>query len=196
MIASKPGQLNRQCIGLVLRSNDRSGVQILAREVIINVEKKGIINTNLNKSRVSDPGILFWQYRTQKVVKKMYSTRCRFHKLIYILRPAICALRTTFEKLFTGAKVWRKVQKISVGRKTFNEIEPCTFFVAIVPLLVTLCVVVQLTALHTDLQFGTFLTIFINKIDWIFSFVVSLFCLCVFLFKTCVLSLSLFLYSC
>ena len=54
----------------------------------------------------------------------MYSTRCRFHKLIYILRPAICALRTTFEKLFTGAKVWRKVQKISVGRKKAYEINP------------------------------------------------------------------------
>ena len=40
------------------------------------------------------------------------------------LRPAICPLRPTFEKLFTGAKVWRKAQKIGVGRKSVKEIDP------------------------------------------------------------------------
>ena len=34
------------------------------------------------------------------------------------------ALRPTFEKLFTSAKVWPKVQKIGVGRKTVYEINP------------------------------------------------------------------------
>ena len=48
----------------------------------------------------------------------------RFHKLSYALRQTICALRLTFEKLFTDAKVWRKVQKIGVGCKTVYEIDP------------------------------------------------------------------------
>ena len=30
----------------------------------------------------------------------------------------------TFEKLFTGAKVWRKAQKFGIGRKTVYEIDP------------------------------------------------------------------------
>ena len=38
-----------------------------------------------------------------------------FHKLIYALRQTICALRPTLEKIFTGAKVWRKAQKIGVS---------------------------------------------------------------------------------
>ena len=48
----------------------------------------------------------------------------QFHKLIYALRPAICALHPTFEKLFIGAKVRRKAQKIGVGCKTVYEIDP------------------------------------------------------------------------
>ena len=48
----------------------------------------------------------------------------QFHKLIYALRPAICALRPTFEKLFTDAKVRRKAQKIGVWHKTVYEIDP------------------------------------------------------------------------
>ena len=47
-----------------------------------------------------------------------------FHLLIYALRPAICVLRPTFEKLFTGTKVRRKVQKKDVGRKKLYEIDP------------------------------------------------------------------------
>ena len=34
------------------------------------------------------------------------------------------ALCPTFEKLFNGAKVKRKAQKLSVGRKTVYEIDP------------------------------------------------------------------------
>ena len=52
------------------------------------------------------------------------TTRGQFYKLIYALRQTIWALRPTFEKLFTSAKVWRKVQKIAVGRKTVYEIGP------------------------------------------------------------------------
>ena len=33
-------------------------------------------------------------------------------------------LRPTFEKLFTGAKVWRKARKFGVGHKTVYEIDP------------------------------------------------------------------------
>ena len=50
------------------------------------------------------------------------TARGRFHKLIYALPPAVCAPRPIFEKLFTGAKVGRKAQKIGVGRKTVYEI--------------------------------------------------------------------------
>ena len=52
------------------------------------------------------------------------TTRGRFHKLIYALPPAVCAPRPIFEKLFTGAKVGRKAQKIGVGCKTVYEIDP------------------------------------------------------------------------
>ena len=40
------------------------------------------------------------------------------------LHLTVCAQCPTFEKLFTGAKVWRKAQKIGVGRKTEYEIDP------------------------------------------------------------------------
>ena len=53
-----------------------------------------------------------------------FSTKGRFRKMIYALRQTICALRPTFEKLFTGAKVQHKGQKISVGRQTVYEIDP------------------------------------------------------------------------
>ena len=39
-------------------------------------------------------------------------------------KKTICALRPTFKKLFTGAKVQLKAQKFGVGRKTVNEIDP------------------------------------------------------------------------
>ena len=48
----------------------------------------------------------------------------KYHKLIHAMRQTICALRPTFEKLFTGAKVRRKAQKIDVGRKIVYEIDP------------------------------------------------------------------------
>ena len=51
-------------------------------------------------------------------------TKGRCHKLIYALRQTIRILRPTFEMHFTGTKVWRKVQKISVLRKTVYEIYP------------------------------------------------------------------------
>ena len=38
--------------------------------------------------------------------------------------PNFRALRPTFEKLFTGAKVQRKAQKMGAGRETFYEINP------------------------------------------------------------------------
>ena len=38
--------------------------------------------------------------------------------------PNFRALRPTFEKLFTGTKVWRKARKFGVGRKTVYEIDP------------------------------------------------------------------------
>ena len=41
------------------------------------------------------------------------------HPNAQILRPA-----PNFEKLFTGAKVWRKARKFGVGRKTVHEIHP------------------------------------------------------------------------
>ena len=44
--------------------------------------------------------------------------------LIYTLRQTIWALHPTFEKLFTGAKVQHKAQKIGVGGKTVYDINP------------------------------------------------------------------------
>ena len=38
--------------------------------------------------------------------------------------PNFRALRPTLEKLFTGAKVWRKAQKMGAGRENFYEIDP------------------------------------------------------------------------
>ena len=57
----------------------------------------------------ADPFIYF--------VAKKYSGG-QFHKLIHALHQNICALCSTFEKLFTGTKVQRKAQKIGVGCKT------------------------------------------------------------------------------
>ena len=52
------------------------------------------------------------------------SFRGLFHKLIYALRQTICALRQSLKKLFTGAKVQGKAQKIGVGPKTVYVIDP------------------------------------------------------------------------
>ena len=38
--------------------------------------------------------------------------------------PTFTPLRPTYEKLFTGAKVRRKAQKIGVGRKSVYETDP------------------------------------------------------------------------
>ena len=40
------------------------------------------------------------------------------------LRQIVHTLRPTFEKLFTGVKVWRKAQNMGVGRKRVYEIDP------------------------------------------------------------------------
>ena len=53
-----------------------------------------------------------------------FMTRGRFHKLFCALTPNFCALRPTFEKLFTGAKAQPKAQKMGAGRETFYEIDP------------------------------------------------------------------------
>ena len=50
--------------------------------------------------------------------------RGQFNELIYTLRQTISALCPTFEKLFTGAKVWHKAQKIGKKSKTAYEINP------------------------------------------------------------------------
>ena len=55
---------------------------------------------------------------------RLVKTWGRFHKLIYALRQTICTLLPTSEKLFTGAKVWRKVQKIGVGGNKTKCQEP------------------------------------------------------------------------
>ena len=43
---------------------------------------------------------------------------------VNIKKRTICALRPTFEKLFTGAKVQCKAPKIGIWRKTIHEIDP------------------------------------------------------------------------
>ena len=43
---------------------------------------------------------------------------------VQFLRPYAQLLRPAFEKLFTGAKVGRRVQKMGAGCKTFYEIDP------------------------------------------------------------------------
>ena len=60
--------------------------------------------------------------------KSNLTIRGRFHKGFYALTPNFCALRPTFEKLFTGAKVRRKAQTMGAGRETFYEIDPRTYF--------------------------------------------------------------------
>ena len=47
-----------------------------------------------------------------------------FHRLVHALRQAISALSPNFEKFFCGVKVWCGAQKIGVGRKPVNEIDP------------------------------------------------------------------------
>ena len=46
------------------------------------------------------------------------------YNALYTPTPNFRALRPTFDKLFTGAKVQRKAQKIGVGRKSVYEIDP------------------------------------------------------------------------
>ena len=48
----------------------------------------------------------------------------QFQKRFCALTPNFCALCPTLEKLFTGAKVWRKARKFGLGRKTVYEIDP------------------------------------------------------------------------
>ena len=54
----------------------------------------------------------------------MAELRGQFHKQFCAPTPNFHALRPTFEKLFTGAKVRRKAQKMGAGRETFYEIDP------------------------------------------------------------------------
>ena len=51
------------------------------------------------------------------------------------IAPSICALRLrpTFEKLFTGVNVRRRVRKIGAGCKTVYEIDPCSSFSFFIP---------------------------------------------------------------
>ena len=52
-----------------------------------------------------------------------------FHQLVCDVRQTVIALSQTFEKLFfTAVKVWRKAQKIGVGRRTVYEIDPRTVY--------------------------------------------------------------------
>ena len=53
-----------------------------------------------------------------------FGTRGRFHKRFCAPLPNFRALCPTFEKLFIGAKVWRKAQKFSKGNETVYEIDP------------------------------------------------------------------------
>ena len=62
--------------------------------------------------------------KAKKAQKYNSLIRGLFYKLFCVLLQAICALRPTFEKLFTGAKVGRKAQMVGVGRITVNEIDP------------------------------------------------------------------------
>ena len=50
----------------------------------------------------------------------------RFHKRFCTLTPNFRALHPTFEKLFTGANVGRRAQKVGAGRKTVYEMDPRT----------------------------------------------------------------------
>ena len=56
--------------------------------------------------------------------KNLKTTWNRFPKLVCAICQTVFALCPTFEKLFTGVKVWCKAQKIGVGGKTVYEINP------------------------------------------------------------------------
>ena len=60
----------------------------------------------------------------QTILSVPVITRGRFHKGFCAVTPNFCALRPTFEKLFTGAKVRRKAQTMGAGCETFYEIDP------------------------------------------------------------------------
>ena len=57
-----------------------------------------------------------WSLARLAILQITYD-RVRFHKRF------CCALRPTFEKLFTGANVRRRARKIGAGRKTVSEID-------------------------------------------------------------------------
>ena len=63
-----------------------------------------------------------WKLMIQVLAIAFQGTQ--FHKRFCAPMPNFCALRQTFEKLFTGAKLWRKVQKKGVGCKSVFEIDP------------------------------------------------------------------------
>ena len=73
---------------------------------------------------------LEWRKRFQALISKHWSLKKQawswgwFYKWFCTLTPNFCALRLTFVKLFTGANVGRRAQKISAGRKTVYEINP------------------------------------------------------------------------
>ena len=64
------------------------------------------------------------EYQNSPVFKWLQPVLGRFHKRVLHPEPKFRALRPTFEKLFTGTKVWRKARKFGVGCKTVYEIDP------------------------------------------------------------------------
>ena len=97
---------------------------------------------------------LYWSHEFQiHLSAGLFCARGQFQKLIYALRPAICALRPTFEKLCTGAKVRCKAQRISVGGKTVYKINPRFLIVHMIgwPFenLIMLAGFIMLTQTHT-----------------------------------------------
>ena len=76
------------------------------------------------------PLMRVFYYKKYKIicVLLIFTTKGQFHKSwLHVVKHRYSfihlhsMLRPTFEKLFTGAKVWRKAQKIGVGRQTVYE---------------------------------------------------------------------------
>ena len=86
---------------------------------------------NVHLKRVSYLWQILWEYeegthsRNERLTEtRLVLSRGQFLKWFCTPTPNFRPLRTTFKKLFTGAKVWHKVQKFGVGRKTVYEINP------------------------------------------------------------------------
>ena len=61
---------------------------------------------------------------TRGRLKTLLLSSGQFHIRFCAPTPNFRALRPTFEKIFIGTKVQRKVQKMGAGRETFYEIDP------------------------------------------------------------------------